>query len=229
MNKLQATGTHTMLLNEDYSQRVVLNHHDLAWVGSPESGVERRMLDRIGDEVAKATSVVRYQPGSKFGSHTHALGEEILVLEGVFSDEYGDYPAGTYIMNPPGSAHAPRSEQGCLLFVKLRHLGPDQQEREVVNTRTAQWRQGMVPGLTVMPLMAQGLGSALVRWAPKTYFNPHRHFGGEEIFVVDGVFEDEHGRYPRGSWIRSPHLSMHTPFSEEGCTIFVKTGHLVER
>jgi anti-sigma factor ChrR (cupin superfamily) len=86
----------------------------------------------------------------------------------------------------------------------------------------------MVPGLTVMPLMQQGSGSTLVRWAPQTYFNPHRHYGGEEIFVVDGVFEDEHGRYPAGSWIRSPHMSLHKPFSKEGCTIFVKTGHLLE-
>jgi len=78
-----------------------------------------------------------------------------------------------------------------------------------------------------MPLMRQGTGSTLVRWAPQTYFNPHRHYGGEEIFVVDGVFEDEHGRYEAGSWIRSPHMSMHKPFSQEGCTIFVKTGHLL--
>lgn len=152
-----------MLLNEDYSQRIVLNHHDLDWVGSPRSGVERRMLDRIGDEVAKATSIVRYQAGSTFQSHTHELGEEILVLEGVFSDENGDYPAGTYMMNPPGSSHAPRSDSGCVLFVKLRHLGAKQQQREVVDTRTAQWHQGMVPGLTVMPLMRQGLGSTLVQ------------------------------------------------------------------
>jgi anti-sigma factor ChrR (cupin superfamily) len=79
-----------------------------------------------------------------------------------------------------------------------------------------------------MPLMRQGNGSTLVRWAPQTYFNPHKHYGGEEIFVVDGVFEDEHGRYPAGSWIRSPHLSLHQPFSKEGCTIFVKTGHLLD-
>jgi anti-sigma factor ChrR (cupin superfamily) len=85
----------------------------------------------------------------------------------------------------------------------------------------------MVPGLNVMPLMKEGSGSTLVKWAPGTYFNPHRHYGGEEIFVIDGVFEDEHGRYPQGSWIRSPHLSMHKPFSIEGCTIFVKTGHLL--
>ena len=214
-------------MNQDFSQRVVLNHHDLDWVESPHTGIERRMLDRIGGEVAKATSIVRYQPGSQFESHMHELGEEILVLQGILSDEKGEYPAGTYLMNPPGSSHAPRSESGCILFVKLRHLGPAQQQREVIDTRTSEWHQGMVSGLTVMPLMKQGLGSTLVRWAPQTYFNPHRHFGGEEIFVVDGVFEDEHGRYPSGSWIRSPHMSMHRPFSKEGCTIFVKTGHLL--
>jgi anti-sigma factor ChrR (cupin superfamily) len=184
------------------------------------------MLDRAGDEVAKATSIVRYQPGSQFQTHTHELGEEILVLDGVLSDELGDYPAGTYIMNPPGSSHKPYSKLGCTIFVKLRHLGADQIEREVINTKTAPWYQGMVPGLNVMPLMQQGSGSTLVRWAPQTYFNAHRHYGGEEIFVVDGVFEDEHGRYPAGSWIRSPHMSLHQPFSKEGCTIFVKTGHL---
>jgi anti-sigma factor ChrR (cupin superfamily) len=113
------------------------------------------------------------------------------------------------------------------LFVKLRHLGPDQTVREVVDTRSAPWHQGMVPGLSVMPLMRQGAGSTLVRWAPKTRFNTHRHYGGEEIFVVHGVFADEHGTYPEGSWIRSPHMSQHTPFSEPGCTIFVKTGHLL--
>lgn len=216
-----------MHLNADYSQRIVLNHHDLSWTASSRPGLERRMLDRMGDELARATSVVRYQAGARFEAQMHEFGEEILVLDGVFSDESGDYPPGTYIMNPPGSSHAPRSDSGCLLFVKHRHLGPDQQEREVVNTRTAHWHQGLVPGLTVMPLMRQGQGSTLVRWAPQTFFNPHRHFGGEEIFVVDGVFEDEHGRYPSGSWIRSPHMSMHQPFSKEGCTIFVKTGHLL--
>jgi anti-sigma factor ChrR (cupin superfamily) len=217
-----------MDINGDYSKRVVINHHDLSWISSPESGVERRMLERTGDEVAKATSIVRYNPGSKFQTHTHAYGEEILVLDGIFSDEAGDYPAGTYIMNPPGSSHAPYSKTGCVLFVKLRHLGPDQVEREVVRTETAPWYEGMVSGLNVMPLMRQGSGSTLVKWAPQTYFSPHRHHGGEEIFVVDGVFEDEYGRYPTGSWIRSPHLSLHQPFSKEGCTIFVKTGHLLD-
>ena len=216
-----------MNINADFGQRVVINHHELPWIASPESGVERRMLERHGGEVAKATSIVRYQPGSKFPMHTHDFGEEIFVLDGVFSDETGDYSAGSYMMNPPGSFHAPFSESGCTLFVKLRHLGPDQVEREVIDTKSATWHRGMVPGLNVMPLMQQGSGSTLVKWAPATCFNPHRHYGGEEIFVIDGVFEDEHGRYPVGSWIRSPHMSMHKPFSTEGCIIFVKTGHLL--
>jgi anti-sigma factor ChrR (cupin superfamily) len=216
-----------MNINADYSARVVINHHDLPWFPSPTAGIERRMLERAGEEVAKATSIVRYLPGTKFPIHTHDLGEEILVLDGMFSDQAGHYPAGTYLMNPPGSSHTPHSESGCTLFVKLRHLGADHREREVVHTSAAAWHQGMVPGLHVMPLMRQGSGSTLVRWAPQTYFNSHRHFGGEEIFVVEGVFEDERGRYPAGTWIRSPHMSAHQPFSREGCTIFVKTGHLL--
>jgi len=217
-----------MHLHADYSQRVVLHHEQLPWVASPASGVDRRMLDRVGGELARATSVVRYQSGSRFAAHTHDLGEEILVLEGSFSDASGDYPTGTYIKNPPGSSHAPETDTGCLLFVKLRHLAPDDQHRTVINTRSTPWRQGLVPGLSVMPLSESGTThTALVRWAPQTFFNPHRHFGGEEIWVLDGVFEDEHGRYPAGSWTRSPHLSAHQPFSREGCTIFVKTGHLL--
>ena len=114
-----------MSINPDYSQRVVLRHQDLPWIESPEAGVERRMLDRTGGEVARATSVVRYQPGARFSAHTHDLGEEILVLDGVFSDETGDYPAGSYLMSPPGSRHAPFSETGCTIFVKTGHLLPD--------------------------------------------------------------------------------------------------------
>lgn len=216
-----------MNLHSDHSQRVVLHAQDLPWVASPERGVQRRLLERIGEEVARATSIVRYEPGSRFKAHTHDGGEEIFVLDGVFSDEQGDYPAGTYLMNPPGSTHASHSDTGCTLFVKLRHLGPDQTEREVVDTTRATWLAGLVPGLEVMPLMRQGTGTTLVRWAPNTFFNAHRHWGGEEIFVVSGVFSDEHGDYPQGTWIRSPHLSQHTPFSREGCTILVKTGHLL--
>ena len=217
-----------MHIHSDYSQRVVIHQESLNWTPSPVPGIERRMLDRVGDEVARATSIVRYLPGSQFTLHQHELGEEILVLEGQFSDEHGDYPAGTYLKNPPGTSHSPSTETGCVLLVKLRHLDPEDRQACVINTRTASWYPGLVPGLSVLPLSEYGTThTAMVRWAPKTYFNPHRHYGGEEIFVVDGVFEDEHGRYPAGSWIRSPHLSAHQPYSVEGCTIFVKTGHLL--
>ncbi len=185
------------------------------------------MLDRVGGEVARATSVVRYAAGSRFDAHTHGGGEEFLVLEGVFSDERGDYPVGSYVRNPPGSSHAPFSEQGCTLFVKLHQFAAGDTTHIVIDTRRAPWLPGLVDGLSVQPLHSHGTEHvALVRWAPGTRFNPHQHWGGEEIFVVEGTFEDEHGRYPAGSWLRSPHGSAHTPFSNEGCTIFVKTGHL---
>lgn len=215
-------------INADYTKRVVINHHDLPWLPCPIGG-ERRLLERhdISDEVERATSIVRYSPGSKFPTRMYDFGQEMFVLEGTLSDELGDYPAGTYVMNPPGSSHTPYTESGCTLFIKQRYLGSEQIEREVINTKTSRWYQGLVPGLNVMPLMQQGSGSTLVRWAPQTYFNTHKHHGGEEILVIDGVFEDEHGCYPTGTWIRSPHMSLHKPFSKEGCIIFVKTGHLL--
>lgn len=217
-----------MLIHADLSQRATVQYADLPWVDAPVAGIQRRMLERNGGEVARVTSVVKYAPGSQFPSHAHGLGEEIFVLEGELTDEHGSYGPGTYLKNPPGSSHAPGSVDGCTLFVKLRHMLPHDSERVVIDTTQAAWYPGMVPGLTVMPLSEfETEHTALVRWAPGTRFNAHRHFGGEEILVVNGVFEDEHGRYPAGSWLRSPHLSQHQPFSTEGCTILVKTGHLL--
>ena len=216
-----------MIINSDFSQRVVISTGSLPWLDSPVHGIQRRMLERDGEEVARATSLVRYAPGSVFTRHVHDLGEEILVLDGHFNDESGSYGAGTYIKNPPGSAHAPSSETGCTLFVKLRHLDPTDKQRVVIDTQNTLWHPGLVSGLSVMPLSEYDTQhTALVRWAPGTQFNPHRHYGGEEIYVLEGVFEDQFGRYPAGTWIRSPHLSAHRPFSTDGCTILVKTGHL---
>ena len=215
-------------LNDDFTQRVVSHAADAEWLPSPLPGVERRMLDRVGAEVARATSIVRYLPGARFASHVHGGGEEILVLKGVFSDERGDYPAGTYIRNPPGSAHAPLSREGCLLFVKLWQFAAQDLEPVCINTRTEPWRQGLVPGLQVMPLHEHGgVSTALVRWAPDTVFNPHRHPGGEEILVLEGLFRDDAGNYPQGTWLRSPRGSQHAPFTgAEGALIYVKVGHL---
>ena len=216
-------------INTDFNLRVSIDTNHIPWVASPEAGIERKILERDGEEIAKATSLVRFAAGSSFSPHQHELGEEFLVLDGVFEDEHGQYPAGTYVKNPPDSDHKPFTKIGCTLFVKLRHLDPQDRERLVIDTVRTTWHQGLVPGLNVMPLSTFGsTHTALVRWAPGTYFNAHRHWGGEEIFVVKGIFEDEHGRYPQGYWIRSPHMSAHKPFSVEGCTILVKTGHLFE-
>jgi anti-sigma factor ChrR (cupin superfamily) len=216
-----------MDLLADLSQRVALDTASLPWTPSPMAGVERRLLDRQGGEVARATSIVRYAPGSRFDHHSHGGGEEILVLEGIFSDEEGEYPTGTYLRNPPGSHHAPSSRGGCTLLVKLQQMHPQDRQRQRVATREAPWLPGLVPGLQVMPLHSFGSESvALVRWQPGTRFPAHGHPGGEEILVLEGVFQDEHGSYPAGSWLRNPPGSVHRPWSDAGCTIWVKTGHL---
>lgn len=216
-----------MRVNADFNQRVVVRPGDVDWVSSPTAGVERQMLDRIGGEVARATSLVRYARGSDFPEHTHGGGEEFLVLEGVFSDEHGDYPAGTYVRNPIGSRHSPHSRDGCTIFVKLHQFEAGDTTQKVVHPSSERFLPGLVDGLSVFPLHDfEGEHTALVRWRPGTRFNRHRHWGGEEILVLEGTFEDEHGQYPAGSWLRSPDGSEHEPFSNEGCLIFVKTGHL---
>lgn len=216
-----------MKLHTDFSQRVVVSSQDLPWVDSPMPGVQRRMLERDGEEVARATSIVRYAPNSYFSAHTHKGGEEFFVLDGVFSDEYGNYPAGTYIRNPVGSKHTPFSKAGCTILVKLWQMQAHDQQRIAIDTTKASWMPGLVNGLQVMPLHVYGTEQvALVKWAPGTQFQHHSHWGGEEIFVLDGVFEDEFGTYPKGTWIRNPNGSRHTPFSRSGCLIYVKTGHL---
>jgi len=216
-----------MELHADLTQRVVLDTTALPWTPSPMAGVDRRMLDRLGGEVARATSTVSYAAGSRFERHSHSGGEEILVLQGTFSDEQGHYPSGTYLRNPAGSAHAPFSEDGCTLLVKLHQMHPLDQATVVIDTRSSDWLPGLVASLQMLPLHAFGSEHvALVRWAPGTRFQLHGHPGGEEIFVLDGVFQDEQGNYPAGSWLRNPHASSHCPWSEAGCTIWVKTGHL---
>lgn len=211
----------------DLRQRAVVDTNAMEWEASPTKGVLRRKLDRVGSEVGRVTSLVQYAPASSFPEHTHGGGEEILVLDGVFSDQKGDYPAGTYLRNPIGTSHAPGSAGGCTIFVKLHQFDADDQEHMAIATRERTFLPGQVEGLSVLPLHSfDGVSTALVRWAPGTHFVAHSHFGGEEILVLEGVFSDEFGDYPKGTWIRSPHLSRHNPYSEEGCLIYVKTGHL---
>ncbi len=216
-----------MNIHADLTKRAVVNSNELAWVDSPLPGVQRRMLERNGDEVARATTIVRYAPNSYFDAHTHDAGEEFIVLDGVFSDEMGDFHAGMYVRNPIGSRHKPYTKDGCTILVKLRQFDAEDQDYVRIDTNKAEWLAGSVEGLQVMPLHEFATEHvALVKWQPGTRFNRHIHPGGEEIYVLSGTFADEHGTYPVGTWLRNPPYSEHTPFSDEGCTIYVKTGHL---
>jgi len=215
------------VLNMNFAECIVIEAAAQDWQPSPAAGVWRKPLAREYREQGHATSIVRYEPGSRFNTHPHPKGEEILVLEGVFSDETGDYPAGNYLRNPPGSSHAPFSEQGCIIFVKLDQFDESDQATVRINTQQTDWVPGQ-GGLRVMPLHDHnGEHTALVKWPAGEQFLPHRHWGGEEILVLSGEFQDEHGVYPPLSWIRSPHLSEHHPFVTKETVILVKTGHLV--
>ncbi|MBU3825261.1 MAG: cupin domain-containing protein [Candidatus Oceanisphaera merdipullorum] len=217
-----------MQINSDFNQRVVILPEQYQFIDSPLRGVSRMMLDRAGAEVARATSIVRYAPGAGYSGHTHDGGEEILVLEGILSDEHGDYPPGTYLRNPPSSHHQPYTLAGCTLLVKLWQFAADDHAHLMVDTQQTQWQPGLVSGLSVMPLHEHnGVNTALVRWAPHTQFSAHVHVGGEEILVLEGLFCDEFGEYPAGTWLRNPRYSQHAPFTgKEGALIYVKVGHL---
>jgi anti-sigma factor ChrR (cupin superfamily) len=214
------------MLNLDFTKRVLFETAQMDWVASPSAGVFRKRLARSDEDAGHVTSIVKYEKGASFTPHKHPLGEEIWVLEGVFSDETGDYGAGTYIRNPPGSQHTPFSEEGCTIFVKLNQFSQRDDQFVRIDTCSTEWLPG-IGGLEVMPLHEfEHEHIALVKWPAKEVFQDHQHFGGEEILVLSGEFCDESGRYPMGTWIRSPHLSEHHPFVDEETVILVKTGHL---
>ena len=194
-----------MELNADFSQRVAVHSARMPWVASSMAGVDRRMLDRIGDEVARATSIVRYAPGSHFSPHTHGGGEEFLVLEGVFTDEFGEFPAGLYIRNPPTSRHTPGSAPGCLLFVKLWQFDLDDRMQVRIDTRDRRF----VPvagrdGVTELPLFQDARETVrLERWAPNATISMTAD-GGVELLVSRGAFEEGGERFEAQSWFRLP-------------------------
>jgi len=216
-----------MQLNADLSRPASADSAALAWAASPMPGVERRMLERDGDEVARATSLVRYAPGSAFSPHTHGAGEEFLVLEGVFSDETGDFPAGFYVRNPPGSRHTPASAPGAVILVKLRQMPPEETAPVRLDTRDpALWRdlgQGRQEALlfeapwelVVMLRLAPGHAGAAETW-PR----------GVELFVVEGDVVIDGTTHRPGAWLRRPSGSRLALASQGGALLYRKTGHL---
>jgi quercetin dioxygenase-like cupin family protein len=222
--------TAAMRINDDFGVRVAIHAAALPWIASPTPGVERRMLDRVGGEVARATSIVRYAAGSRFPAHVHGGGEEFLVLDGVFSDETGDFPAGTYVRNPPGSRHAPASAAGCTIFVKLRQFAADDGAAVRVDTAAL----GLAPvagraGVTAALLHRHGAETVWIeQWAPGARIALDVP-GGAELLVCDGGFEDGGGRFGSQSWLRLPAgARLDAVAGAEGCRLWIKTGHLAD-
>jgi anti-sigma factor ChrR (cupin superfamily) len=189
------------------------------------------MLDRIGDEVARATTVVRYAPKSHFSAHTHGGGEEFLVLDGVFQDEHGDLPAGSYVRNPPTTSHTPGSESGCKIFVKLWQFDPTDRKHVRVDTSKLTFRR--VPdrtGVETAALFAdESENVRLERWAPGASVELDLK-GGGEFLVLEGSFTEGGDQLERESWLRLPAGgSLRTTAGNNGCKLWVKTGHLSSR
>jgi hypothetical protein len=219
-----------MQLNADRTQTALMHGGKLEWIPSPQPGVERRMLERIGDEIALATSIVRYQPASQFPPHSHELGEEFVVLEGVFSDEYGDYSQGTYIRNPPRSSHAPYSKEGCVIFVKLRQMHADETEQVTIRPSTLQWRD-IGDSTEVAQLYAKCSEIVCYQRVPPGYESEWPASSqGEEIFVIDGSIQvhEASDTLERWSWLRhSPSQPIHIQ-SMTGALLWIKRGHLAK-
>ena len=218
-----------MEINADFSQRVVVHAAQLPWVPSPMAGVERRMLDRIGDEVARATSIVRYAPGSHFSPHTHDGGEEFLVLEGVFQDEHGAFPAGSYVRNPPTSRHTPGSTPGCTMFVKLWQFDPADRQNVVISTASSAYHAiSDRPGVHLLPLFCDSCEDVrLERWSPGATVTL-KVPGGAEVLVLDGAFDEGGEHFDAQSWLRLPVGGvLQAKAGASGCSVWVKTGHLL--
>lgn len=217
-----------MNINDDFSNPASAHPETMQWVASPMAGVDRKMLDRIGEEVARATSIVRYAPGSHFSEHTHSGGEEFIVLDGTFQDEHGDYPAGTYVRNPIGTRHVPRSDKGCTIFVKLWQFAADDQRQCAIDLGNLE-----LDAVTEAPGVERAIihqhpseTVAIECWARnavRTLGNPH----GAELLILDGTLEWKGESYARHGWLRLPGgEDAQLKAGADGVRIWIKTGHL---
>ena len=215
-------------LNADLTKRAIMHAANMEWQPSPSLGVWRKRFYRDGPaEAGIVTSIVRYDAASEFSTHHHSGGEEIFVLEGVFSDERGDYPPGTYLLNPDGTSHATFSKDGCTLFVKLRQYDGEGRAQVEMNTNMLDWQARTENGIWQIPLYRQGgyrNWTMLLKIDSGTESPRHNHPNGEEVFVIVGEFSDEFGTYPAGTWTRNPPGSSHAVRSENGAILYVRFG-----
>jgi quercetin dioxygenase-like cupin family protein len=216
-----------MRINNDMSQPVMVEAARLEWVPSPAAGVDRKMLYREGEEVARATSLVRYAPASAFPAHVHAGGEEILVLEGTFQDEHGDYPAGSYFRNPPGTSHSPAAADGCTIFVRLwqfREGDRTQIVRQPDEGEKGPLREGVASARILFDDGAEQV--RLEGWQPDaTVTVPNAR--GLEILVLSGTLVVKDRSLPAQSWCRLPAgQPLIARCGSEGAEIWIKDAPL---
>lgn len=219
-----------MQLNADFSKRAAVHGERTEWVKSPMPGVDRRMLDRLGEEVARATTIVRYAPGSKFSPHVHTGGEEFMVLDGVFQDEHGDFPAGSYIRNPPESSHTPGSEPGCVIMVKLWQFDMSDRTHVRIDTNKMQALPASKrPGVSAIPLFHdQHEDVRLELWEAGADIELEVPFG-IEVFVLDGSFVENNETFQPQSWLRLPcGDTLRATAGMDGCKVWIKADHLKE-
>lgn len=218
-----------MEINADFSQPACAHTAAMDWVPSPMAGVDRRMLDRVGAEVARATSIVRYAEGSSFAEHTHGGGEEFIVLEGVFQDEHGDYPAGTYVRNPVGTHHIPRSDPGCTIFVKLWQFDPADQEQFALDLNAlALDPDPDRPGVASAPLAQRDYEKVSLEQWDAGITADLMGKGGAEALVLEGGVMFAGEEYGRHDWIRLPagHAARLTA-GAMGARLWIKRDHLL--
>ncbi len=215
-----------MLLNADFARPAIVAAAQYRWVDSPQAGVERAMLDRLGGEKARATSIVRYAAGSSFPRHLHPGGEEILVLSGTFSDERGNYPAGWYLRNPPGSSHGPFTNEGAIIFVKLGQMTSGECDRVRINTRDpASWQRR--EDREVCPLFADDTERVSLQRLPPDEALLTDATNGAELLVLVGEVMAADQSYSRGSWMRLPAGDRPAiTAGANGATVYLKTGRL---
>lgn len=220
-------------LNADFGKPARADTAAMDWQASPSPTVWRKRLDLVDGEFSRVTSVVRYDANSSFRAHGHPQGEEILVLDGVFSDEHGDYPAGSFLLNPQGFHHAPFSRQGCIIFVKLCQFAGQGREHVVVDTASAGW-QAKAPGVEFLPLYRDDAWPediAMFRLDPGTplpadYIDAAAAPKGLELFVVSGALEADGRRLGPGAWLREPRGTASRFAATAAATLYVKRNHL---
>lgn len=219
-----------MKLHADLILRASAHPQQLQWEDSPSTGVQRLRLECDDDHqpVERVTTVVRFAAGSSFRSHVHGGGEEILVLDGVFSDQYADYPSGYYVRNPPGSSHVPQSKPGCTILVKLWQMQPDDQQHVAIDTHDSQLWHTLPDGSQRLNLFEANYETVeMLRWPAGLALKTPVFAGGVEYFVIEGRFSDQMDVYAKGSWLRLPAGSSQHIQVEQDCLVWRKTGHLL--